>query len=148
MTDAEFEPTRLRLARELREWSQTDLARSLHVTPTAISQFESGVTRPRHCRDAALRRSPQGAGRVLPPASYPETQGFFRSLRRTSVSHRRRARAIAHRLSFKAGDQLRRLAASQARRRGSIGDTLPVTLTFRHAGQITVDFTITPTGTP
>jgi copper(I)-binding protein len=29
-----------------------------------------------------------------------------------------------------------------------IGDTLPVTLTFRHAGQITVDFTVTPTGTP
>jgi copper(I)-binding protein len=29
-----------------------------------------------------------------------------------------------------------------------IGDTLPVTLTFRHAGQITVDFTITPAGTP
>lgn len=29
-----------------------------------------------------------------------------------------------------------------------IGDTLPVTLTFRHADQITVDFTVTPTGTP
>jgi copper(I)-binding protein len=29
-----------------------------------------------------------------------------------------------------------------------IGDTLPVTLTFRHTGQITVDFTVTPAGTP
>ena len=29
-----------------------------------------------------------------------------------------------------------------------IGDTLPVTLTFRHAGQITVDFAVTPAGTP
>jgi copper(I)-binding protein len=29
-----------------------------------------------------------------------------------------------------------------------IGSTLPVTLTFRHAGQITVDFTVTPAGTP
>jgi copper(I)-binding protein len=29
-----------------------------------------------------------------------------------------------------------------------IGDTVPVTLTFRHAGQITVDFTVTPAGTP
>ena len=29
-----------------------------------------------------------------------------------------------------------------------VGDTLPVTLTFRHAGQITVDFTVTPAGTP
>jgi copper(I)-binding protein len=35
------------------------------------------------------------------------------------------------------------------RRRAMLsGDTLPVTLTFRHAGQITVDFTVTPTGTP
>ena len=29
-----------------------------------------------------------------------------------------------------------------------IGDSLPVTLTFRHAGQITVDFAVTPPGTP
>jgi copper(I)-binding protein len=29
-----------------------------------------------------------------------------------------------------------------------IGDTVPVTLTFRHAGQITVEFAITPSGTP
>lgn len=29
-----------------------------------------------------------------------------------------------------------------------IGATVPVTLIFRHAGQITVDFTVTPPGTP
>jgi copper(I)-binding protein len=29
-----------------------------------------------------------------------------------------------------------------------IGATVPVTLTFRHAGRITVDFTVTPAGTP
>ncbi|HUA29437.1 MAG TPA: copper chaperone PCu(A)C [Streptosporangiaceae bacterium] len=29
-----------------------------------------------------------------------------------------------------------------------IGATVPVTLTFRHAGRITVDFTVTPPGTP
>lgn len=29
-----------------------------------------------------------------------------------------------------------------------VGTTVPVTLTFRHAGPITVDFTVTPAGTP
>jgi copper(I)-binding protein len=29
-----------------------------------------------------------------------------------------------------------------------VGDTVPVTLTFRHAGRITVQFTVTPPGTP
>jgi Zn-dependent peptidase ImmA (M78 family)/transcriptional regulator with XRE-family HTH domain len=96
VTDAEFEPARLRLARELREWSQTELARRLQLTPTAISQFESGVTRP----GTFVMR---GIGEVLQvPDEFfclPVTEtheGFFRSLRRTSVSHRRRARAIAY----------------------------------------------------
>jgi len=29
-----------------------------------------------------------------------------------------------------------------------VGETVPVTLTFRHAGRITVDFVVTPAGTP
>jgi Copper chaperone PCu(A)C len=29
-----------------------------------------------------------------------------------------------------------------------VGATVPVTLTFRHAGRITVEFTVTPPGTP
>jgi copper(I)-binding protein len=29
-----------------------------------------------------------------------------------------------------------------------VGATVPVTLTFRHAGRVTVDFTVTPSGTP
>lgn len=29
-----------------------------------------------------------------------------------------------------------------------VGDTVPVTLTFRHAGKITVQFAVTPAGTP
>jgi Zn-dependent peptidase ImmA (M78 family)/transcriptional regulator with XRE-family HTH domain len=96
VTDEAFEPARLRLARELREWSQTDLARRVDITPAAASQFESGSTRPSHAIVSRL-------GEVLhvPEAFFylPVTEtheGFFRSLRRTSVSHRRRARAIAH----------------------------------------------------
>lgn len=90
-----FEPERLRLARELKEWSQADLAARLGVTPAAVSQFETGVTRP--AMDALDRMT----GALDVPAQFfslpvSETHdGFFRSLRRTSVSHRRRARALA-----------------------------------------------------
>ncbi len=95
MTEGAFEPARLRLARELREWTQADLARRLDVTPAAASQFESGLTRPSPemmRRLAAVLAVPQEFLR-LPVVDTHE--GFFRSLRRTSLSHRRRARAIA-----------------------------------------------------
>lgn len=91
-----FERARLRTARELAGLSQTRLAREAGLTPAAISQFESGAARP----------SPETTGvlaRVLavPPAFFGEAMtgshdGFFRSLRRTSVIDRRRARAIAY----------------------------------------------------
>ena len=91
-----FEPGRLRLARELRQLSQADLAQRLEVTPAAISQYESGATRPG--RDSLERL---GAILDVPAAFFSlqlvEThEGFFRSLRRTSLRQRRRARAIAH----------------------------------------------------
>jgi Zn-dependent peptidase ImmA (M78 family)/DNA-binding transcriptional regulator YiaG len=91
-----FEPERLRLARELREWSQADLAARLDVTPAAVSQFETGVTRP---STDALGRMTSALGVPVQFFSLPVTEthdGFFRSLRRTSVTHRRRARALAY----------------------------------------------------
>ncbi len=96
MDPAAFEPERLRLARELKEWSQAGLARHLNVTPAAISQFETGVTRPG--QDALLRMTDTlGVPSEFFCLPVTETHdGFFRSLRRTSVSHRRRARALAH----------------------------------------------------
>lgn len=95
MSEVLFQPARLRLARELREWTQADLARRLGVTAAAMSQFESGVTSP--SRDA-MRRLAELL--EVPPAFLQlplvEThEGFFRSLRRTSMTHRRRARALA-----------------------------------------------------
>lgn len=96
MTDAEFVPSRLRLARELREWTQADLAGSLRVTPAAVSQFEAGVSRP---SQEMMRRLSDVLGVPDEFLRLPVTEtheGFFRSLRRTSLSHRRRARAIAH----------------------------------------------------
>jgi Zn-dependent peptidase ImmA (M78 family)/transcriptional regulator with XRE-family HTH domain len=91
-----FEPERLRLARELKEWSQADLAARLDVTPAAVSQFETGATRP---GADALDRMTSALGVPAQFFSLPLTgthDGFFRSLRRTSVTHRRRARALAY----------------------------------------------------
>ncbi len=96
MNEAALNPVRVRLARELKEWSQADLARQVTLTPAAISQIEAGTQRP---SPATFER----LGQVLGvPASFlglPVTEtheGFFRSLRRSSVTHRRKARAIAH----------------------------------------------------
>ena len=96
MIDAGFQPARMRLARELKGWSQADLARELDVTAAAVSQFESGASRP--AQETVLRL---GGLLEVPSAffSLPVTEtheGFFRSLRRTSVVQRRKARAIAH----------------------------------------------------
>jgi Zn-dependent peptidase ImmA (M78 family)/transcriptional regulator with XRE-family HTH domain len=91
-----FEPERLRLARELKEWSQAELAARIGVTSAAVSQFETGVTRPGM---DALDRMSSALGVPAQFFSLPVTEthdGFFRSLRRTSVTHRRRARALAH----------------------------------------------------
>jgi Zn-dependent peptidase ImmA (M78 family)/transcriptional regulator with XRE-family HTH domain len=96
MSTQAFERARLRTARELARLSQAQLASEAGVTPAAISQFESGAARPSPETIAIL-------GDVLdvPVAFFHEEiqeshDGFFRSLRRTSVADRRRARAIAY----------------------------------------------------
>jgi Zn-dependent peptidase ImmA (M78 family)/transcriptional regulator with XRE-family HTH domain len=91
-----FEPSRLRLARELNGLSQLKLAGQLGLTAPALSQFESGATRPAH---GTLQRLAEQLGVPLGFFTLPSAEvheGFFRSLRRTAVSERRRARAIAH----------------------------------------------------
>lgn len=96
MTERPFQPGRLRLARELRGWSQGKLAREVDVTPAAVSQFESGASRP------SSETFDELADRLAVPVEFLslpliEThEGFFRSLRRTAVADRRRARAVAH----------------------------------------------------
>jgi Zn-dependent peptidase ImmA (M78 family)/transcriptional regulator with XRE-family HTH domain len=75
--------------------SQADAAALVRITPAALSQFESGTSRP---TEATLERLSTVYG---VPATFftlsTETvhEGFFRSLRRTSVIDRRRAQAIA-----------------------------------------------------
>jgi Zn-dependent peptidase ImmA (M78 family)/transcriptional regulator with XRE-family HTH domain len=96
VNEAVLNPVRLRLARELKEWSQADLARRVAVTPAAISQIEAGTQRAG--RDTFERLAQQlgvpGSFLCLPATETHE--GFFRSLRRSSVTHRRRARALAY----------------------------------------------------
>ncbi len=72
------------------------MARQLGMTPAAISQFESGAARPR-----AETLSQLGDFLEVPPKFFElplveSHEGFFRSLRRTSVIDRRKARAVAH----------------------------------------------------
>lgn len=96
MDASTFEPTRLRVGRELIGLSQNQLATQVGLSPAAISQFESGATRPSLETLAAL-----GAALAVPVGFFTrplvEThEGFFRALRRTTVTDRRRARAVAH----------------------------------------------------
>ena len=96
MTTARFERDRLRLARELAKLSQAQVAGKVGLTPAAISQFESGAARPSAetiGRLSEVLKVPIGF--FARPVSQTH-EGFFRSLRRTSVADRRRARAIAH----------------------------------------------------
>src|SRR5438105_2621864 len=96
MSEHVFVPDRLRLARELVGWSQLLLADRAHLTPAALSQFEAGAARP-----VAETRKRLADVLGIPPGFFElpmvdTHEGFFRSLRRTSVSERRRARATAH----------------------------------------------------
>jgi Zn-dependent peptidase ImmA (M78 family)/transcriptional regulator with XRE-family HTH domain len=119
VTDAPVDPARLRLARELREWNQADLASRLDISAAAVSQFEAGTTRP---SAQLLRRMSQVLDVPIEFLALPllEThEGFFRSLRRTSVAHRRRARALAH-IAYD-------LAVSVAGNRGADIPQLPIT---------------------
>lgn len=95
-SEAPFQPARLRLARELTNMSQSDLKRATGLSAAAISQFESGATKP---SDNVLEDLAEAL--ATPTAFFyrPMTdthEGFFRSLRRTAVVDRRRARAFAH----------------------------------------------------
>lgn len=91
-----FQPGRLRLARDVEKMSQTALAERISVTPAAVSQFESGETSPSEDKLASM------ADVLGVPVAFlrlPMTdthEGFFRSLRKSTVAERRWARSLAH----------------------------------------------------
>jgi Zn-dependent peptidase ImmA (M78 family)/transcriptional regulator with XRE-family HTH domain len=92
----QFQGDRLRLARELAGSTQASLAAQVGLTSAALSQFESGSTKPTEANlikiADALHVPPAFFSRVLVETH----EGFFRSLRRSSVTDRRRARALGH----------------------------------------------------
>ena len=91
-----FQPVRVRLARELAGLTQADVAARCGVTAAAISQYEGGVTKPTPDVETRLARALEVPVRFLSLPVVETHDGFFRSLRRTSVTQRRQARAIAH----------------------------------------------------
>jgi Zn-dependent peptidase ImmA (M78 family) len=66
------------------------------MTPAAISQFESGAARPRAETVLQLGDFLEVPPKFFELALVESHEGFFRSLRRTSVTDRRKARAVAH----------------------------------------------------
>jgi Zn-dependent peptidase ImmA (M78 family)/DNA-binding XRE family transcriptional regulator len=92
-----FDGDRLRLARELRGLSQHALGRGAGISGAAISQFELGDSRPSETTLGDL-----AAGLEFPVAFFAKDfrqdglgfPAFFRSLRSTSVTERRQARAF------------------------------------------------------
>jgi DNA-binding XRE family transcriptional regulator len=100
-----FSARRLRLAREATGMTQTALATQVTLTSAAVSQFEKGEARPSGAtlaRIADVLEFPIGfftvgaAPSSLNPLSGSDDadRGFFRSLRSTTVTERRRALAL------------------------------------------------------
>lgn len=90
---AAFDRGRLRTARELRGRSQSEVAQAVGVTPTAISQFENGHSRPAGATLTRLADHLDVPVRFFEsrgPAVEEEPAAFFRSLRRTTVGQRRK----------------------------------------------------------
>lgn len=94
-----FDRTRLRIARELRGYSQVQLAREAgSVTSASVSQFENGYARPAATTlrrlSVALRVPLAFFATPARPVQDESINGFFRSLR--STSPRERSRALAY----------------------------------------------------
>ena len=108
-----FCPDQLRVARELRCWTQAELARETvaagherGLTAAAISQFELGVSIPQRDTVGALVRALRIDPEFLTTSASDDeahVPAFFRSLRTTPARSRRRARNLAqlvHRLAI------------------------------------------------
>ncbi len=95
-----FSPPRLTQARQMLGISRAELARRADLSAAAISQYESGTTRPRPTTLAELALKLNvpleflTASRTAVPLPTVDT-AFFRSLRRTTQRDRERAAAFA-----------------------------------------------------
>ncbi|WP_338693009.1 XRE family transcriptional regulator [Streptomyces sp. Q6] len=96
---AAFDPLRLTQARRLAGLTKKDVAEHVGVTPAAVGQYETGVSRPRPYVVTLLAKVLDVpaeffiAGR--PSARLDASMAHFRSLRSTPKAHRERALAFA-----------------------------------------------------
>ncbi|MFE2426458.1 helix-turn-helix domain-containing protein [Streptomyces sp. NPDC059373] len=94
-----FDPARLTQARRLAEMTKKDVAAGLGVTPAAVGQYETGVSRPRPeliPRLAEILGVPATFFLLGRPANRLDaSMAHFRSLRSTPKSQRERALAFA-----------------------------------------------------
>ncbi|ATW52628.1 DNA-binding protein [Streptomyces peucetius subsp. caesius ATCC 27952] len=94
-----FDPTRLTQARRLTEMTKKDVANALGVTPAAVGQYETGVSRPRPDLIPRLAETlgvPATFFLVGRPANRLDaSMAHFRSLRSTPKAQRERALAFA-----------------------------------------------------
>ncbi|MEU1313398.1 XRE family transcriptional regulator [Streptomyces cinnamoneus] len=94
-----FDPARLTQARRLAEMTKKDVAASLGVTPAAVGQYETGVSKPRPDLIPRLAETfgvPAAFFLVGRPANRLDaSMAHFRSLRSTPKSQRERALAFA-----------------------------------------------------
>ena len=97
-----FDPARLTQARRLAEMTKKDVATFLGVTPAAVGQYETGVSRPRPDlipRLAEVLGVPATFFLVGRPANRLDaSMAHFRSLRSTPKSQRERALAFAEQI--------------------------------------------------
>jgi Zn-dependent peptidase ImmA (M78 family)/transcriptional regulator with XRE-family HTH domain len=94
---AAFDPAQLVTARELKGYSQVELARAAGgISAASLSQFEKAHARPSAQTLARLAEALEVPERFLArrPREAETPDAFFRSLRSTAVSDRRRARGL------------------------------------------------------
>jgi Zn-dependent peptidase ImmA (M78 family)/transcriptional regulator with XRE-family HTH domain len=95
-----FDPFRLKIARELRGLKKTELAKRIGMTAAAITQYETGATKP---SAAALLKLSFALGQSVEffaqdgrrATSHDHGVAFFRSLRSTRQAQRDKAQAHA-----------------------------------------------------
>lgn len=81
----------MRIARELAGLSQAQLADEVGISPAAVSQFEGGAARPSNETIANMSTALNVPIGFFGQPLTETHEGFFRSLRRTAVTDRRRA---------------------------------------------------------
>jgi Zn-dependent peptidase ImmA (M78 family)/DNA-binding XRE family transcriptional regulator len=106
IANALFSARRLRLARESRSLTQAAVASEAALTSAAVSQFEKGDARPAAQTLLRLARALEFPVQFFAVGTAPSSRdphsddgpgdhGYFRSLRSTSMTERRRALALA-----------------------------------------------------